>query len=75
MARMLVTSWLAICFAANIVFITSELAVVTLELAFSAVGKLVSGYGATSKTAVLALVKLRWMFAVILMSRFESLTF
>ena len=41
------TSQLAICFAANIAVITLELALVTLELAFAAVGKLVSGWGAT----------------------------
>ena len=41
MARTLVTSWLAICFAANISVITLQLARVTLEWAFAAVGQLV----------------------------------
>ena len=42
MGRTLVTSSLSIRFAANIAFITLELALVTLEWAFAAVGKLVS---------------------------------
>ena len=43
MALTLVMSKLAICFAANIAFITLELTLVTLEWPFAAVGKLVSG--------------------------------
>ena len=45
-----------ICFAANIAFITLELAHVTLVWAFAAVSKLVSGKVATLHTEVLALV-------------------
>ena len=43
MARTLATSWLAICFAANIAFITLDLAHVTVEWVFAAVGKIVIG--------------------------------
>ena len=54
MARRLVTSWLAICFAANINFITIELALVTFEWAVAVVGKLVSGcYSEYSSTRTL----------------------
>ena len=56
---------MAICFAANIAFVTPELALVTLEWTFAAVGKLVSGYGATLSTAVLALVTPEWVFATV----------
>ena len=52
MARTLVTSSLALCIAIKIAFITLELALVPLELAFAAMGKFVSGYGATLSTAV-----------------------
>ena len=72
MARTLVTSQLAICFAANIAFITLELALVTLEWPHAAVVQLVSGQGATLSTAVLALVTLVWAFATVGRFRFES---
>ena len=46
----LVTNWQAICFAASITFITLELALVKLEWAIAAVGKLVSIYSEYSST-------------------------
>ena len=59
-------SLLAIGFAANIVaFIALEPALVILEWAFAAVGKLVSGYGATLSAVVLALVTFQWAFAAV----------
>ena len=59
----------------KIIFITLGLALVTLEWAFAAVGKLVSGYGAALSTAVLALVTLEWAFATVERFLFESLIF
>ena len=42
MACTLLTIWPAICFSANIAFITLELALVTLVWAFSTAGRLVA---------------------------------
>ena len=56
---------MAICFAANIAFITLELSLVALEWVFVVAGKLVSGLGATLSTAVRALVTLVWAFAAV----------
>ena len=64
-----VMSKLAICFAANIVFLTLELAHVTPEWAFAAVDKIESGLGATLSTAVLALVALESAFTIVGRSR------
>ena len=58
-----------ICFAANIAFLTLELALVTFERALAAVGKFVSGYGATQSTAAVTLV---WAFATVEKYRFET---
>ena len=58
---LLVTSQLAICFATNIDFIS----LVTLECAFSYVGKLLSGQEAILSTAVFVLVILVWAFATV----------
>ena len=49
-------------FAINISFNTPELALITFEWAFAAVGKLVSGYVATLSTEVSAVVTLEWEF-------------
>ena len=51
----LLTSYLAICFAANIALIGRELAIVALEWAFVVVGKLVSGLGAGLALVALAI--------------------
>ena len=59
----------------RIAFIRRELALVTLELAFADVDKLVSGMEVTLSTAVLALVTPVWAFATVGRFRFKYLTF